>query len=189
MAQVIPETPAPAGHRLRTELLIPAGRAGTVRLARGEVLQLVDVEGQQVADLMAWRLAEPDEAFSPAHTVCCLARLVPREGVPCCDPERYRLDFGLDDHPSCLASIQAALDVAGEDWAARGELAWNVFMHNTITPDGRLVTEEPGHGPGAHLELEALDDLGVVASSCPQDLTACNAWTITPVALRVFTPV
>ena len=31
-----PETPAPAGHRLREELLVPAGRAGTVRLARGE---------------------------------------------------------------------------------------------------------------------------------------------------------
>ena len=214
MAKVIPGTPAPAGYRLRDERVVPAGRAGTAHLARGEVLQLVDVEGQQVADLMAWRLAEPDEAFSPAHTVSCLTRLVPREGdllhstrrrpllrlrrdtvgrhdlvVPCCDPERYRLDFGLDDHPSCLASIQAALDVAGEDWAARGELAWNVFMHNTITPDGRLVTEEPGHGPGAHLELEALDDLGVVASSCPQDLTACNAWTITPVAIRIFTPV
>jgi uncharacterized protein YcgI (DUF1989 family) len=212
MAEVIPDTPTPAGYRLRHEQLVPAGRAGTVRLARGEVLQLVDVAGQQVADLMAWRLAEPAEAFSPAHTVSCLARLVPREGdhlfstrrrpllrlrrdtvgrhdlvVPCCDPERYRLDFGLDDHPSCLASMQAALTGAGEGWTARGELAWNVFMHNTITDDGRLVTEEPGHGPGAHLELEALDDLGVVASSCPQDLTPCNAWTITPVAFRTFT--
>ena len=101
--------------------------------------------------------------------------------------ERYRLDFGLDDHPSCLASIQAALADAREDWTARGELAWNVFMHNTITPDGHLVAEEPTHGAGAHLELEALDDLAVVASSCPQDLTPCNAWTITPVALRMFT--
>lgn len=213
MAEVIPDTPVPAGFHLRTEQLIPAGQAGTVRLARGELLQLVDVEGQQVADLMAWRLAAPAEAFSPAHTVSCLARLVPREGdqlfstrrrpllrlrrdtvgrhdlvVPCCDPERYRLDFGVDDHPSCLTSIQAALARSGEHWTARGELAWNVFMHNTITDDGRLITEEPGHGPGAHLELEALDHLGVVASSCPQDLTPCNAWKITPVAFRVFTP-
>jgi uncharacterized protein YcgI (DUF1989 family) len=211
MAAMTPDTPVPAGYRLREELLVPAGRAGVVRLARGEVLQLIDVEGQQVADLMAWRLADPGEALSPAHTVSCLARLVPREGdslfsasrrpllrlrrdtvgrhdlvVPCCDPERYRLDFGLEDHPSCLASTQAALAEAGEAWPARGELAVNVFMHNTITGDGRLVTEEPTHGPGAHLELEALDDLGVVASSCPQDLTPCNAWTITPVAFRIF---
>jgi uncharacterized protein len=214
MAEVIPQTPVPPGYQLRSEELVPAGQAATVRLARGQVLQLIDVQGQQVADLMAWRLADPAEAFSPAHTVSCLTRLVPREGdqlfstrrrpllglrrdtvgrhdlvVPCCDPERYRLDFGLDDHPSCLASIQAALAEAGETWPARGELAVNVFMHNTITGDGRLVTEEPTHGPGAYLELEALDDLGVVASSCPQDLTPCNAWTITPVAFRIFTPV
>jgi uncharacterized protein len=213
MAEVIPATPVPAGYRLREEVWVPPGRAATVRLAEGELLQVIDVAGQQVADLMAWRLADPAEALSPAHTVSCLARLVPQAGdelfstrrrpllrlrrdtvgrhdlvVPCCDPERYRRDFGLDDHPSCLASIQAAIDEAGQDWTARGELAWNVFMHNTVTPDGRLITEEPGHGPGDHLELEALDALGVVASSCPQDLTACNAWTITPVALRMFTP-
>ena len=72
-------TPVPAGYRC-ARAARPAGRAGTVRLARGEVLQLVDVEGQQVADLMAWRLADPAEAFSPAHTVSCLTRLVPREG-------------------------------------------------------------------------------------------------------------
>jgi uncharacterized protein len=213
MAEMIPGTPVPAGYRLRDERLIAAGRAATVHLARGEVLQLIDVEGQQVADLMAWRLADPSEALSPAHTVSCLTRLVPQEGdqlfstrrrpllhlgrdtvgrhdlvVPCCDPERYRLDFGLDDHPSCLSSIQAALAAAGETWTARGELAWNVFMHNTITPQGEVVTEEPGHGPGDHVELEVLDDLGVVASSCPQDLTPCNGWKITPVAFRVYTP-
>ena len=108
--------------------------------------------------------------------------------VPCCDPERYGRDFGLQDHPSCLESIRGALLAAGETWTPRGELAWNVFMHNTITPDGEVVTEAPGHGPGDHVELEALDDLGVVASSCPQDLTPCNGWKITPVAFRVYAP-
>jgi uncharacterized protein len=210
---MIPPTPAPAGYRLRAEVLVPAGQARALRVARGELLQLVDVQGQQVADLMAWRLAEPTEPLSPAHTVSCLARLVPREGqelfssrrrpllrlrrdtvgrhdllVPCCDPERYQRDFGLQDHPSCLESIRAALLDAGERWTPRGELAWNVFMHNTITPDGEVVTEAPGHGPGDHVELEALDDLGVVASSCPQDLTPCNGWKITPVAFRVYAP-
>jgi len=212
MAEGIPTTPVPDGTRLRLEVLVPAGEARAVRVARGEVLQLVDVEGQQVADLMAWRLDEPDEALSPAHTVSCLGHLVPGQGeelfstrrrpllrvrrdtvgrhdlvVPCCDPERYQRDFGLDGHPSCLDSIRAGLRAAGEQWTPRGELAWNVFMHNTLTPDGSVVTEAPGHGPGDHIELEVLDDLGVVASSCPQDLTPCNGWRITPVALRVFT--
>jgi uncharacterized protein YcgI (DUF1989 family) len=179
MAAMIPDTPdrrgttppAPAGYRLREELLVPAGGAGVVRLARGEVLQLVDVEGQQVADLMAWRLADPGEALSPAHTVSCLARLVPREGdslfstcrrpllrlrrdtvgrhdlvVPCCDPERYRLDFGLDDHPSCLASIQAALAEAGETWPARA--SWPSTCSCT-TPSPETAAWSPRSPPTA----------------------------------------
>ncbi len=213
MAQVIPSTPDPAGFRLRREVVIPSREARAVRVARGEMLQLVDVEGQQVADLMAWRPDRPEETLSPAHTISCLTHLVPREGeelfsnhrrpllrvrrdtvgrhdlvVPCCDPERYQRDYGLDDHPSCLESMRTGLQAAGESWTPRGELAWNVFMHNTITPDGSVVTEEPRHGSGDHIELEALEDLGVVVSSCPQDLTPCNGWRITPVALRVFTP-
>jgi uncharacterized protein YcgI (DUF1989 family) len=48
MAEVIPQTPVPPGYQLRSEELVPAGQAATVRLARGEVLQLIDVQGQQV---------------------------------------------------------------------------------------------------------------------------------------------
>jgi uncharacterized protein YcgI (DUF1989 family) len=209
----VPATPAPAGLRLLSEVLIPAGEARCLRLRGGQVLQLIDVRGGQVSDVMAWSLADPEECFSPGHTVSCLGRLVPREGdawfsnrrremfrvrrdtvgrhdfvVPCCDPERYARDFGLTDHRSCLASIEAALAAAGEGWRPRGELAANVFMNNVIEAGGRVVTREPTQPPGAYLELEALVDAALAASSCPQDLTPCNAWRITEVAFRVFAP-
>lgn len=209
----IPATPTPEGYVLSQEVLIPAREARAVRVRAGDVLQLIDVRGQQVGDLMAWRLAEPDEYLSPGHTVSCLTHLVPREGeeifsnhrrpllrirrdtvgshdlvVPCCDPERYARDYGLTDHASCLGAIQAGLGLAGETWTPRAELAWNVFMNNAITPGGSIVTSEPPHPAGSYIELDVLDDLGVVASSCPQDLTACNAWVITEMAFRVFSP-
>lgn len=209
----IPQTPTPKGFVLTQEVLIPAREARAVRVRVGDVLQFIDVRGQQVGDLMAWRLADPDEYLSPGHTVSCLTHLMPREGeeifsnhrrpllrirrdtvgnhdlvVPCCDPERYARDYGLTDHASCLGSIQAGLRLAGETWMPRAELAWNVFMNNAITPEGSIVTSEPPHPAGSYIELEVLDDLGVVASSCPQDLTACNAWVITEMAFRVFSP-
>jgi len=209
----IPNTPSPGGFELREEVLIPAGKARAIRVRKGEVLQVIDVRGQQVADLMAWVLERPEEHLSPAHTISCLAHLVPGEGeevfsnhrrplmrilhdtvgrhdlvVPCCDPERYERDFGLKDHGSCLASIRESLRNSGETWEPRGELAWNVFMNNVLQPDGSIVTEEPPHGPGSYLELEVLEDLGVVASSCPQDLTPCNAFHVTEMAFRVFRP-
>lgn len=210
---VIPPTPTPEGYELRAEVLIPARQARAVRVRRGEVVQLIDVRGQQVGDLMAWLLDRPDECLSPAHTISCLTHLVPREGealytnhrrevfrirrdtvgrhdliVPCCDPERYERDFGLSDHPSCLRSIARALEEASEDWHPRGELAWNVFMNNVLTEEGAIVTQAPPHGPGDHIELECMEDLGVVVSACPQDLTVCNAFNPTEMALRIFQP-
>jgi uncharacterized protein YcgI (DUF1989 family) len=61
-------------------------------------------------------------------------------------------------------------------------------MNNLVQPDGSLRTAEPPHGTGAYIEMDVLDDLGVVASSCPQDLTACNAGVITEMAFRILRP-
>lgn len=212
-APTVPETPVPEGYRPRLQLLVPAREARAFRVAASEVFQVIDVRGQQVGDLMAWTLQRPDEYLSPAHTVSCLGRLVPREGeelysnhrrpllrirrdtvgrhdlvVPCCDPERYARDFGQPDHPSCLKSIQTALADARETWLPRGELAWNVFMNNVVGPDGSITTEAPPHGAGAYIELDVLADLGVVLSACPQDLTPCNAFQPTDMAVRVYEP-
>jgi hypothetical protein len=209
----IPATPIPAGHVVRDEVLIPAGHGRSIRVAAGEILQIVDVRGQQVTDIMAWRLADPDEYLSPGHTVSCLTHLVPREGeeifsnhrrplmrvrrdtvgnhdliVPCCDPERYERDYGLADHRSCLGNIREGLALEGETWQPRAELAWNVFMNNVLQPDGSIRTVEPPHPAGSYIEFDVLDDLGVVASSCPQDLTACNGYVITEMAFRVLRP-
>jgi uncharacterized protein len=210
---LIPPTPVPQGFALRDEVVVPAGEARSVRLGAGEVLQIIDVRGQQVSDVMAWRLADPDEYLSPAHTVSCLTHLVPKVGealfsnhrrelmrvrvdtvgnhdlvVPCCDPERYQRDYGIE-HNSCLAAIERGLALAGETWQPRAELAWNCFMNNSVTADGRVVTDAGPHGAGDFIELDVLDDIGLVASSCPQDLTACNGYVITEMGLRIFSAV
>lgn len=212
-ARPIPETPVPEGFELAEELLVPAGGARTTRVARGDILQVIDVRGKQVSDVMAWGLADPDEHLSPSHTLVALGHLIPGEGeslfsnrrrpllrirrdtvgrhdllFPSCDPERYERDFGVSDHASCMASIRRALGGAEESWTPRGELAWNVFMNTVVHPDGSLVNEEPTSRAGDHVELDVLEDLGVVATSCPQDLTACNGFEITETALRLFHP-
>jgi uncharacterized protein YcgI (DUF1989 family) len=106
--------------------------------------------------------------------------------VPCCDRERYERDFGLSDHGSCLESLQRALREFGSTWEPRGELAANVFMNNVITDEGRIETRAPEHGAGASLELLALEDLVVGLSACPQDLTPCNDFNPTSMALRAW---
>ena len=56
---------------------------------------------------------------------------------------------------------------------------------NNRHEQGRIVTHEPEHGAGATIEMLALEDLVVALSACPQDLSPCNAFDPTPMALRV----
>ncbi len=205
--------PGPRSYeQLAEEVIVPAREARAVEVHAGQILQLVDLEGQQVGDLIAYRLSDPSEVFSAGHTVSALAKLVPEVGdelfsnhrrpllrilhddvgshdliVPCCDPERYARDYGVHNHGSCLASLEAAVAASGHAWPVRGETAWNVFMNNRHE-DGRIVTHEPPHPAGATIDLAVLDDLLVVLSACPQDLSPCNAYAPTAMALRVWEP-
>jgi len=194
------------------EVVVPAREARVVVVRAGQVLQIVDLEGQQVGDLMAYLIRNPGEYMSPGHTLSCLAKLMPEVGdeifsnhrtplmrivrddvgthdmiVPCCDPERYRRDYGIEDHASCLASLQRVLREAGSEFAAPGEAAWNVFMNNRHEGGG-IVTHSPEHAARAAIDLEVLEDLTVALSACPQDLTPCNAFNPTPMALRIWEP-
>lgn len=189
---------------------VPSGEARAVLARAGQVIQIEDLEGQQVGDLVAYRADDPSEYLSPAHTCSCLVKLVPAVGdelfsnhrtplmrivrddvgthdlvVPCCDPERYSRDYGLADHPSCLVGLRQGLADFGSDWPVCGELAWNVFMNNRLE-DGAIVTYEPEHGAGSTIELEALEDLVVCLVACPQDLSPCNAFNPTDMAIRVL---
>ena len=198
------------GGRLLREIEVPARQARAADVDRGQVLQIIDLEGRQVGDLAAYMRASPDEYMSPAHWLSCITHFVPQVGeevfsnhrrplmrilrddvgthdivVPCCDPERFERDYGVPEHPSCLSSLQRALVEHGSEWDLRGEVCWNVFMNNRHE-EGSIVTHEPEHGAGAAIDLEVLEDLTVVLSACPQDLSPCNAYDPTPMAMRIW---
>lgn len=189
------------------EVIVPAREARIMEVKKGQTLEIVDLEGQQVGDFTAWLAADPDEYLSPSHTVSSNGKLVPEVGdsilsnhrtplfrivqddvgrhdlvVPCCDPERYAIDYDEPDHGSCLASLEAAIE--GTGLPLRGEMCWNIFMNNQIE-DGTIVTYEPPHPAGSKLVMEVLEDMTVALSACPQDISAVNAFNPTPMAMRV----
>jgi uncharacterized protein len=192
------------------EIVVPAREGRGVIVRAGEFLDIVDLEGQQVGDLVAWRRSDPQEYMSPTHTVSCNASIRLGAGaqlftnrrnpiftilrddvgrhdiiVPCCDPERYARDFGRHDHRSCLRNLEEARDLLGESFAIRGEQAWNVFMHNRVTAEGKVVTDQATHPAQATITLRAEMEVVALLSACPQDLTACNAFHPTPMKLVV----
>lgn len=190
------------------DVLVPAREGRGVHVRAGQLLDVVDVEGHQVGDLVAWFADDPAEYQSPTHTVSCNASVDLRTGdqvftnhrnpifdivrddverhdliVPCCDQERYDRDYDLPDHDHCLGNLEQARDLLGVEFELHGEMAWNVFMHNRVTPDGAVVTDPAAHGAGATITLRAHRDTVALLSSCPQDLTPCNDFN--PTAMRL----
>ena len=192
------------------EVFVPAREGRGVRVAAGQLLEIIDVEGHQVGDLVAWFEDDPSEYMSPTHTVSCNASIQLKPGsqlfsnhrnpvftvvrddvgrhdlvVPCCDHERYERDYGLPDHPHCLGNLQQGRDLLQVEFDLRGEMAWNVFMHNRITDDLKIVTDRAAHEAGSTITLEAHHNVVALLSACPQDLTPCNDFNPTPMMMRV----
>ncbi len=59
---------------------VPAGESRFINVTKGQILQLVDLYGDQVGDFVAYRTDKPDEYLSPAHTCSCLTKLSPEIG-------------------------------------------------------------------------------------------------------------
>lgn len=114
-------------------LRVAAGTARAATLRSGQRLWTRNVEGGQVADLLAFNAADLDEAFSTTHTRVAIGRLLPttlgdplRSNrrpltitpddtgrhdllIPACDPWRYEYDFGVPGHRSCSDNFVEAL--------------------------------------------------------------------------------
>ena len=173
------------GNMTREEILLSSkNEAIKNALSKGadkNTIEIIDVEGKQVGDLMAWVRDTKNEWFSPAHSVTqnwkirldvddLLVTNLRREIfkiiyddvgyhdiiVPCCDEQAYIRRYGLEGHRSCLENIREALLKIGERQHLSGELAWNMFMKNKIQEDGEVIYEEPIHPPGSKIILEAV---------------------------------
>lgn len=194
---------------LVTELLIPARTAVALTLSEGAQLEIVDVEGRQVADLVAFCRSDVSEWLSPSHSRGGLqslrlhvdGQLLSNRRRPLlrvalddvgvhdllfamCDDARYRNDYGIEGHPNCRDNLTAALKPWGlASWQIPDPV--NVFQNSPVGADGRISSAEPESRAGDRLILEALADLVVGVSACPQDQNPCNGWHPSPILLRV----
>lgn len=176
-----------------TERIPP--RSGTAfRLARGSILTVIDAEGCQVSDLVAFAAQDVREAISNGRTfdyeetirLTTGARLWSNRSQPMltiledtvgthdflltpCSEDTFR-HFYPDRpvHRGCFGNLVEALAPFGIE---RDSIpcAFNVFMNVPVAPDGRLSVEPPLSRAGDFIRLRAEMDLVV-------GLTACSAY-------------
>jgi uncharacterized protein YcgI (DUF1989 family) len=194
---------------VQTEILIPGGHGAVVEVSRGQFLELVDVEGQQVADVVAFAAQDRREWLSTTHTRSATLRLslevgdqlesnwrrpmlrIIRDDVgshdvitSMCDERRYVLDYGVEGHRSCRTNLAEAYAPWGiADWQIPDP--FNIFQNAPIHPDRRFGNEIPPGKAGDSIVFAVLMDSLVGISACPQDLNPCNGFDPTPILARI----
>ena len=189
---------------------MPAGHARAFRVPKGALLEIVDVEGQQVADFITINEHDRTEWLSATHTRSHTLRLnlavgdrlqtnwrrevyeVVRDDVgihdlvtSMCDSRRYRIDYGVEGHRSCRSNfVEALAPWHYGEWEVPDVI--NIFQNAPIHEDRTFGNEVPTSKPGDRFVMRALID-GVVAaiSACPQDLNPCNGFHPSPILARI----
>lgn len=193
-----------------TIVVEPRGRLA-LTLRKGQRFRITDLEGQQVMDFIAARVEDPDERMSVMFTSVCLNKWDLGEGYQIfstrCTPllkvvrddnghhalsgycseysNEYR--YGVAGTPSCYGNLCADWEELGLDTTKISpDQCISVFMNIKLHPDGRHEIAEPTTQPGDCIEFEALEDLYVGLSNCPEEHNPCNAFHPTPMEVSVF---
>lgn len=209
---VVPPAPLAAP---RLDLRIARGTAITYTVQAGEWIQVVDIEGRQCSDFLAFDaslLAQGIECGLDATVTRTLTgRAAPGPGLAAkffdarmrpmlevvqdtCGrhdtfalacTDKYYEDLGYPGHTSCSANFNLALAPFGI--APRpGWPAINFFYNLAVDAAGGLGLDEPWSRPGDHVLMRALTDLVCASSACPDDVDPANGWNPTDIQIRVY---
>lgn len=179
-------------------------------LREGQFLQISDVEGHQVCDMVAFNQHDVDEYLSTTHTravnnslvlikgmtiysnrrrpmLTLLDDLVGRHDIlmPACDADRYLNDYGLEGHPSCRENFYSLLEPYGINYDHIPDPV-NWFMNVGLRARGEFEIREPLSERNDYVIVRAQMDLLVAVSACPQDQNACNAFNPSDILVRVY---
>jgi urea carboxylase-associated protein 1 len=194
---------------LREETIAPAGHFAA-EIRKGQVLRIVDVEGQQVADLVTVSARNLAEKLSVMNTINLNKQVFPRVGYVLYSDEaspmmtiiadtcgvhdmlagacsRYTNErrYGIKDSKNCRDNLAAALQPWGIGWKDV-PFNMNVFMNCPIGNDGNWSIQVPKSKAGDYIDFRAEMEVIAAFSNCPQVHNACNAFRLKPLRAVIY---
>lgn len=199
----------------KLDLRIDAATAGAYRVAKGDYIQIIDVDGKQCSDFLAFDAAALHEGqefgLDPATTRTLMAGAFSKPGIhskyfdermrPLVEVVRdtvgrhdtfmlacsskYYDDMGYPGHDNCTDNFNRAVSPYG----IKPRIGWpaiNFFYNTAIDHDGRIGMDEPWSRPGDYVLLRALTNLICASSSCADDIDPANGWNPTDIHVRVY---
>ncbi len=186
-------------------------RSGTAfALDQGQRLKIIDPQGQQVADMVAYRRNDIHEVISSGRSLDYASKIYLTTGDPLysnrsnvmleivedtvgrhdflltpCSADTFRIIYGHErPHRGCFGNLAEALAPYGVS-ADQIPTAFNVFMNVPIDAEtGVLRVEPPLSKAGDYLILEAKMDLVIGLTACSAEQS--NNYTFKPIHYEIL---
>jgi urea carboxylase-associated protein 1 len=194
--------------------IIPAGEGWMHELKPGQVLRIVDVEGNQAVDTLFFDAENPEDHYSAVATIGSQGNIYLTAGSTLlaesgkelltivadtcgrhdtlggsCSAQSNTVRYSRDKLYMHNCRDTFMLELAKQNGAyAKRDLAPNInfFMNVPVTPEGDLTFADGISAPGYYVELQSLCNTMVLISNCPQLNNPCNAYNPTPVQVLIW---
>ena len=188
---------------------IPPRSGAAFRLSRGQTLTVIDPEGRQVADLLAYSAGDVREVISSGRTLDYANRIYLTTGdklysnrsqvmleivddtvgrhdflLTPCSKDTFRIIYGdTDPHRGCFGNLAAALEPYGVE-PDMIPIAFNCFMNVPVNGEtGAFTVEPPLSRAGDHIAFRADMDLVIGLTAC--SALQSNGGSFKPIQYRI----
>ncbi len=209
-----PRRPEPLAEP-RAEILIEVASAQSFEVYEGEYIQIIDVDGRQCSDFLAFNRRALDKGrimgLDSTTTRSVTGTSYPKPGLyskffdadrnalveviqdtvgrhdtfNLACTARYYEDTGYFGHANCSDNFNGALE-GYQVGQYKGWPAINFFYNTNVDDHNNIWFDEPWSRPGDYVLLRAMSDLVCASSSCPDDIDPANGWKLTPILVRVY---
>lgn len=194
------------------DVIVYAGDGKMLPLKKGQILRLIDVEGNQSGDVQIYNANNTAERYSAQNTITAQANTMIELGTVILsndgNPMLTVVEDTCGEHDTLGSGCSAEGNVVrytdktrymhscrdtfvrtleNFDMAKRDQVCNLNFFTKVILDDkGRLEFADGISGPGKYIELRAEMDVLFLLSDCAQLNNPCNDYNPTPIRMVVF---
>ncbi|MEN8905657.1 MAG: urea amidolyase associated protein UAAP2 [Clostridiales bacterium] len=196
------------------DITVLAGDGWMYELKAGEVIRIVDLDGNQAVDTTFYDTHNIEDHYSAMMTITNQKNIYLTAGSVlygesgnsfmtivgdtcgrhdtlggACSAQSNTVRYSRDiEHMhNCRDTFMLEMAKIGKGFNKR-DLAPNInfFMNVPVTMDGGLEFADGVSGPGCYVEMRAERDITILISNCPQLNNPCNAYNPTPIQLLIW---
>ena len=198
------------GYRQTSSVVVDPGGSWSAVLAKGMLVRLIDLEGQQAVDFLCYNAHDTRDRYNAANTMKMAENVYINAGTilyaeyatplmrvvnsscpdhdtigGCCSAEMNMLRYGRRTH-SCRANFIHELAKFG---MGEADIVANVnfFMSVPVGRDGHVAISDSPSKAGDFVDVEALTDVIAMISNCPQKYNPASGYNPSPVRVETYT--